>query len=144
MAVVAASAVTLSTAGIGCGDESSADKGDDHAKGQIPYKETVTITKSGFHPKDARIMVGGSITWVNRDGKTLHTAETRPTPPDAKSDPNFEKTSFDTHALTWREPYTVDFHKPGTFNYFSSYDAYKGGNWKGTVSVIYAIPPRRQ
>jgi plastocyanin len=120
----------------GCSAGGSADDDAKNGTRQVPFKETVVITKMGFHPRDAEVLTGGSITWVNRDPDAPHTAETKPGR--YEHTPGDEDASFDTHTLFWGEPYTVTFHKPGTYSYGSSYDF----GWKGTVSVIDRALPR--
>ena len=69
-----------------------------------------------------------SITFVNRDKVLPHTAQTN-----SSESPTWnEETDFDTHALTWGEPYTVTFHKPGSFDYHCSFH----NSMKGTVEVL--------
>lgn len=116
----------------GCVGTDTAETGD---RDQAPFEETVVITKDGYRPTHARVSTGGSVTWINRDPSGPHTAETKPG--DYEDMPGGEDASFDTHALSWEEPYTVTFHKPGTYRYGSSYDF----AWEGTVTVIDRVPP---
>ena len=130
----------LATAAIavtGCSDDDDSGASETAAKGPA-FKETVNVTGTGYHPRRARILVGGSITWINRDPTRPHTAETAPG--SYKDLPGGEDQSFDTHTLSWGEPYTVTFHKPGSYSYGSSYDG--GSEWEGQVDVIEKIPPR--
>lgn len=131
-AVVVASLLVLAVSG--CSDDSS--ERDARAHEGVPFKETVVITSSGYHPRRAEILVGGSITWINKDPTEAHTAET---PPGRhRHTTNGEKVSFDTHTLSWGEPYTVTFHKPGTYSYESSFDF----GMEGVVEVAERKPPR--
>lgn len=131
-AVVAAAVVGAASTGCSNDDSPGADRASTPSFG-----ETVTITGSGYHPSKARVLVGGRVTWINRDPHGVHTAETRPG--DYEDLPGGEDQSFDTHILSWGEPYTVTFHKPGTYRYRSSYDQ----TWSGTVDVIERRPPSR-
>jgi len=115
--------------GLACSDD------DDPAAGKgpaqpAPFERTVTVAESGYKPKLARVLVGGSITWVNRDKSSPHTAETQSR--DTPERPWDEEQDFDTHTLTWGEPYTVTFHKPGAFEYHCSFHS----DMKGTVVVL--------
>jgi plastocyanin len=122
----------LSALVVGCGDD------DDGATAQVgnapdsgdsknpPMKARVEITKSGYRPRHVRILVGGTVTFVNMD-RDPHTAETGDLP-EGLSDNN----EFDTHVLTWEEPYTVYFHKPETVEYRSSLDP----EMIGTVEAV--------
>lgn len=102
-----------------------------------PFKVRVTITAAGYRPRHVRVRVGGQVTWINRDPKGQHTAET---PRGVYDDlPGGENQSFDTHTLSWLEPYTVTFHKPGSYDYSSSYDV--GPEWNGKIDVLSPQPP---
>lgn len=133
LAIVAGIMVAVGAAG--CGDS---DGGPADGAKRIPFKATVVIKKSGYHPREVSVLTGGSVTWINRDPDEPHTAETEPGR--YENLPGGEKGSFDTHSLSWGEPYTVVFHKPGTYAYTSSYDF----GWKGLVNVIDRAPPPRQ
>lgn len=91
-----------------------------------PFKTRVIITDEGYHPKHVRILVGGSVTFVNLD-RVPHTAETGSIR-EGLTDSN----EFDTHTLAWEEPYTVVFHKPEKVEYHSSLDP----DMKGTVEAV--------
>jgi len=92
-----------------------------------PFTARVEITKDGYRPRDVRILVGGRVTFVNVDASEIHTAQTADLP-DGPSDDN----EFDTHSLTWEEPYTVTFHKPGKIVYYNSLEH----GMKGTVEAV--------
>lgn len=92
-----------------------------------PFRARVEITKEGYRPRHVKILVGGSVTFVNLDKSSDHTAETGDLP-DGASDNN----EFDTHTLTWEEPYTVTFHKPEVVEYYSSFDS----EMRGTVEAV--------
>jgi plastocyanin len=99
----------------GCGDDEP-----DRARSSDanpPFKARVEITKDGYRPQRVSILVGGQVTFVNVDKSAPHTAETGELP-EHGSDSN----EFDTHTLTWEEPYTITFHKPGQVEYHSSFD----------------------
>lgn len=128
-------AVAALVAIAGCGDDDS-DRAEADRGAGVPFRERVVITETGYHPADAKVLVGGTVTWVNRDPGKSHTAETDK---GFKVTPSGEDGSFDTHTLTWGEPYTVTFHVPGSYSYSSSLDA----DFRGTVEVIMREPPRR-
>jgi plastocyanin len=92
-----------------------------------PFTARVEITKNGYRPKHVRILVGGRVTFVNMDKEDGHTAETEDLP-EGPSDNN----EFDTHTLTWEEPYTITFHKPEKVTYFDSFDT----RTRGTVEAV--------
>jgi plastocyanin len=120
----------VSVAG-GC-DEGGARSPERHV---VPFRATVDISESRYRPAHARILVGGSVTWINRDPDTTHTAETRPG--DYTDLPGGERQDFDTHTLTWNEPYTVTFHKPATYAYHCSFHF----DMEGTIDVVERRPP---
>jgi len=130
------SAVAVSVSAVlavgGCGEAS----GDKTKRTTVPFRERVVITKTGYHPAHAKVLVGGTVTWVNRDPSRSHTAETGK---GAEVTPSGEDGDFDTHTLTWGEPYSVTFHVPGSYSYGSSLDP----DFKGTVDVLVREPPRR-
>jgi plastocyanin len=117
----------------GCGGDDPRPTHDPNP-GDVPFKETVTITKDGFKPRTARVLVGGSITWINRDPTGEHTAESLKGQYDKL--PGGQDASFDTHTLSWGEPYTVTFHVPGSYEYESSVD-----EWRGRIDVVLLEPP---
>jgi plastocyanin len=123
-----------------CGDDSGAPEAKTpleratSPRDGVPFEETVTITKSGYRPRVARVLLGGTVTWINLDPKGPHTAQT---PEDRYEGlPGGQDTSFDSHTLSWEEPYSVSFHFPGTFDYESSYDSFTG-----KVEVVSRNPP---
>lgn len=122
----------------GCSTEGESGGGPTRARSAaLPLEETVAISQSRYLPAEARIRVGGSITWINRDPGVLHTAETEAGAYEAL--PGGEDQSFDTHTLSWREPYTVTFHKPGTYSYICSLHP----SMRGTVNVLELPLPTR-
>jgi plastocyanin len=132
--IAAALAVVGTLIAAGCGADSGASG--DASEQAVPFKRTVNITHTRFEPARATVLVGGTVTWVNRDPVQGHTAET--------SNPRYrdltggENQAFDTHTLTWNEPYTVTFHKPGSFDYHCSLDP----RMKGDVQVVTRELPR--
>jgi plastocyanin len=125
--VVALASVVIAA---GCSDENGPPA---YEAGPAPFEQTVAITGSGFHPAKPRILVGGSITFVNHDPKTLHVAETS----GGDSNPKSSEDAFDTYPLTWEEPYTIEFHKPGTYPYFCVLDS----RMQGEIEVVMREPP---
>lgn len=135
-------AVLLGAAFAGCGGDdddggkatandgaSTAAQSDD--SGNPPLHARVEITKNGYKPRNVRILVGGTVTFVNVD-RTAHTAETQDlgggaNDPEAVTDNN----EFDTHTLVWEEPYTITFHKPEKVEY---HDAFS--EMTGTVEAV--------
>src|SRR6476646_5339756 len=104
--VVAAFALgAVAVAGCGGSDEEPAAKARDSRN--PPSKARVVMTKTGYHPKHVRILVGGQVTWVNLDKSAPHTAGT-----DDLGKSLTDTNEFDTHTLTWEEPYTITFHNP--------------------------------
>jgi plastocyanin len=127
-------AVTLALAIGGCGSAQSASQDPDDGQ-RAPAKVTVDVYPNGYRPAEAEVLVGGSITWIGRDRAGEHTAET-----DRgryANLPGGENQDFDTHTLTWGEPYTVTFHKPGTYSYHCSFHF----GMKGTVTAVERVPP---
>jgi len=104
------------------------------AHGEVPFEETVLITKSGYRPRSARVLLGGTVTWINVDPEDTHTAETKD--PRYEDMPGGQDVSFDSHTLLWEEPYTATFHFPGRIEYESSFD-----DFTGRVDVIARTPP---
>jgi plastocyanin len=96
-----------------------------------PFEARVEITKDGYRPRHVRILVGGSVTFVNVDRESFHTAETGDLPNRAT-----DSNEFDTHSLTWEEPYTVTFHKPERTEYHDSFDE----TMTGTVEAVPKAP----
>jgi plastocyanin len=119
----------------GCGG-SSADTSERTAEAAAPFKQRVIITSTGYRPARTRVLVGGTVTWVNRDPSAAHTAQTDSS---YKHLPSGEDGSFDTHTLSWGEPYTVTFHVPGAYEYTSSLDP----SFKGSIEVVDRRPPSR-
>lgn len=116
----------------GCSDEP--DDAKIRMKNPAPFKTTVNVTRRGYQPARTQVLVGGSVTFVNRDTELPHTAQTN-----SSGSPTWdEETDFDTHALTWGEPYTATFHKPGVFEYYCSFHS----SMKGTVEVITRVLSR--
>lgn len=104
----------------------------------IPFERVVLITRSGYRPAKVEVLAGGKVTWVNVDPLADHTVETFN--PFYKKLPNGSDGSFDSHQLSWEEPYTVTFHTPGTFQYTSSYDSGR----RGEVTVVERKRPPAQ
>jgi plastocyanin len=102
----------------------------------IPFEQVVQITRSGYKPAEVRVLTGGKVTWINLDPVRKHTVET--TNPQYKKMPGGKDASFDSHTLSWEEPYTATFLSPGTFLYTSSYDS----TWKGEVTVVEREVPK--
>ena len=109
----------------------------DYLKGyeNPPMHARVEITPRGYRPKHTKVLLGGTVTFVNLDKRQSHTAETKDLPggdddPEAVTDNN----EFDTHTLMWEEPYTITFHKPEKVAYFDSLS-----NFKGTVDTLPKI-----
>lgn len=121
----------------GCGDDGNDEKasGDASAagssEGDPPFRARVEITKNGYRPRHVRILVGGTVTFVNVDKTEWHTAETGDI-----SNTVTDSNEFDTHTLTWEEPYTITFHKPEKVKY---YDALS--DMTGTVEAVPRTPP---
>lgn len=113
-------------AAAGCGDDGP-DRPAANDPRNPPFEARVEITDAGYRPKHVKILVGGSVTFVNMDRRNVHTAETEDLP-DGPSDSN----EFDTHSLTWEEPYTVTFHKPEKVTYRNSLDP----DMTGTVEAV--------
>lgn len=131
-------AVAVTIGGCGGGDDGKADEpGGDAAQSASgdyvnpPFTARVEITKDGYRPKHVRILVGGRVTFVNMDRTESHTAETDDLP-DGPSDNN----EFDTHTLTWEEPYTITFHKPEKVSYHNSLEP----GMSGTVEAVPKYP----
>jgi plastocyanin len=131
-AIVVAGVVLMGLAA-GCGDEGKDSGGEATTATTVegyenpPMHARVEITSKGYRPKHTRILVGGTVTFVNMDPDEEHTAETKDLPEGA-SDNN----EFDTHTLTWEEPYTITFHKPEKVTYFDSFDS----TMTGTVEAL--------
>ena len=98
-----------------------------------PMHARVEITQKGYKPKHTRILVGGTVTFVNVDETESHTAETEDLP-EGLSDNN----EFDTHTLTWEEPYTVTFHKPEKVTFHNSLEP----GMSGTISAVPKVKLR--
>lgn len=133
---LAMAVLTASIALLGCAADGDDDDAGDASASRSLFKTTVKISQSRYRPARARVLVGGSVTWVNWDRSAPHTAETL----DAsyRDMSGGEDQSFDTHTLSWGEPYTVTFHKPGTYTYFCSFDP----RMRGEVEVTVMRPPR--
>jgi len=97
-----------------------------------PMHARVEITQKGYKPKNVRILVGGTVTFVNVDKTESHTAQTADLPPTA-SDNN----EFDTHTLAWEEPYKIYFHKPEKVTYYNSLEP----GMSGTVEAVRKVDP---
>jgi plastocyanin len=120
----------------GCGDARD-DTGASQPQQTAAERATVDIAASGYEPAKTKILVGGTVTWINQDAKNGHTAQTsRASEP---VDPRFESSEFDTHTLTWNEPYSVTFHQPGRFKYYCSFH-----EMDGEVEVVRRTPPSQQ
>jgi plastocyanin len=119
----------------GCSDDDgSAAAGS--VKPNPPIKATVDIVKSRYVPAKTRVLAGGTVTFMNLDENEPHTAETQDSMVTTPGDPFDPEADFDTHTLSWGEPYTVTFHKPGHYEFVCSYDP----DMKGTVDVLLADP----
>ncbi len=123
----------------GCGDSDGDDgKASSDAsaaastEGDPPFRARVEITKDGYKPRHVRILVGGTVTFVNVDKEGTHTAETGDISTTTLTDSN----EFDTHTLTWEEPYTITFHKPESVKYYDSFS-----DMTGTVEAVPRTPP---
>jgi plastocyanin len=125
--VAAAALATAALLTLGCGDDGSG-KSEDGAVDGVPFETSVDITRDGYEPARTRVLVGGTITFVNRDDLLPHTAQTN----SSGARDWIEEADFDTHALTHDEPYSVTFHKPGTFDYFCSFH----NSMRGVVEVV--------
>jgi plastocyanin len=135
--VVLTGVVLLAAALTGCGDDGDASPGGDDGASP-PFETRVEITEDGYEPRDVRVLVGGSVTFVNMDRTQSHTAETGDLdglPPGQVG--ATDNSEFDTHTLTWEEPYTVTFHKPGKVTYHSSFNQ----RMTGTVDVVTRTDP---
>jgi plastocyanin len=134
---LAALAATVALAAA-CGDDDGGDQASSDAsaagsaEGEPPFEARVEITKDGYRPRHVRILVGGTVTFVNVDKTGSHTAETGDISTTTVTDSN----EFDTHTLTWEEPYTITFHKPEKVKY---YDALS--DMTGTVEAVPRTPP---
>jgi plastocyanin len=129
--VVALASVVIAA---GCSDENGTEAAA-YEDGPAPFERSVTMSSSGYHPAKVRVLVGGSITFVNHDPTTLHSAETFAGYNNPKSSEDY---TFNTRTLTWEEPYTIEFHNPGTYTYFCAID----GRMQGEVEVVMREPPR--
>ena len=98
------------------------------------FHQVVEIYDSGFKPRNTRLLVGGSVTFVNRDPDNDHNAQSDGLFKATKAHP--EQTAFDTHLLTWNEPYTITFHHYGTHEYVCTFHS----DMKGTVDVFTRTP----
>ncbi len=135
--VAIAATVLIGVLAGGCGGDSEAPSPLELATTPhdgLPFEQVVRITRSGYRPAKVRVLAGGKVTWVNVDPAGKHTVET--TNPFYKKLPGGADGSFDSHTLSWEEPYTVVFHAPGTFRYTSSFDF----SWKGEVTVVEREP----
>jgi plastocyanin len=122
----------------GCADDADSTPVDPSQQIQkdAQFHEIVEVDANGFTPAKARVLVGGDVTFINRDTdpRNYHSAESeglfKPT--------KFydEDTSFDTHSLTWNEPYTVVLHKPGTYEYVCTFHK----DMKGIIDVFTRTP----
>ncbi len=104
-----------------------------------PFKARVEITKDGYRPKNVRILVGGSVTFVNMDDSRGHTAETGDLDGEDPGEALTDNNEFDTHTLTWEEPYTVTFHKPEKVLFYDSFNP----STRGTVEAVSKVAPQR-
>ena len=138
LSILAATLIGLGAIAPSCGNGSETDWANApfQSTDTAAFEATVDIVDSRYRPSKVRVLVGGSVTWINRDPDRSHTAETRD--PAYKTLTGGTDQSWDTHALTWNEPYTVLFHKPGTYTYFCSLDP----RMSGEVEVIVREPPK--
>ena len=100
------------------------------------FHEVIEVDQSGFKPTHARVLVGGNVTFVNRDPDhtNYHSAESDGL---FKSTASYnEPTAFQTHSLTWNEPYTIPFHKPGTYKYLCTFHS----DMTGIIAVLTRTP----
>ena len=132
--ILVLAALTATVMGGGCGNDDGARAGSGGER--AAFRKTVTISDSRYHPAHTQVLIGGSVTWVNQDPVVNHTAET--VSPRYRHTTGGERADFDTHALTWKEPYTVTFHKPGTYTYYCSFHS----EMKGEVEVVVRTPPQ--
>jgi plastocyanin len=128
---LAAVAVTVAVV-VGCGDDEDA-SGDNKATSASeatenpPMHARVEITKDGYKPRHLTILVGGTVTFVNVNKTRWNNAKTGDLP-DVATDTN----EFNTHTLTWEEPYKIYFHKPEKVTYFNALDS----EMTGTVEAV--------
>lgn len=134
MRIAGAALVLIASTGFGCAsDAGTPDRSDGPAR--APAATKVVTAGNAYRPGRVRVLVGGTVTWINRDAREYHTAETQPR--ESPRTPWQEESDFDTHTLTWGEPYSVTFHKPGAFAYYCSFHP----TMKGTVEVVTRTPP---
>ena len=122
--------------GAGCGNDDDPPKVDPSRAVQknAKFHQVIEISKAGFKPANARILVGGSVTFVNRDPDNYHTAASDGLFKVTKA--HDEQTAFDTHLLTWNEPFTVTLTHYGTLEYVCTMDS----SMKGTIDVFTRSP----
>jgi plastocyanin len=131
LAAVLLAAVAVS----GCSDDDSSSE--ESRKQTTPMKVDVRIVNSRYTPAKVKVLAGGTVTFMNLDKRKPHTAETKDLMflrPDEPFDPEGD---FDTHTLSWGEPYTVTFHKPGLYKFHCSYE-----DMYGAVEVQTADPTK--
>ena len=121
----------LGLAVAGCGDDGAEESKAGDGKNP-PFTARVEITKEGYKPRDVRILLGGRVTFVNLDKSMGHTAETGDLDGVPPSEAVTDNNEFDTHTLSWEEPYTVTFHKPEKVTYHDSFNT----QMTGTVEAV--------
>jgi plastocyanin len=124
----------VATAVGGCGGSS----GTDSESPAVPFHAKVKISDGRYTPAHVKVRVGGTVTWVNQDRDAFHTAETKSR--DTAGRTWDEQTDWDSHTLTWGEPFTHTFGKPGTYEYHSSFDS----SMRGTVEVLVKADAMRE
>ncbi len=127
MGLTCIAAVVGASIGAACGDDGEDGTTKQRKVKNAPFTARVEITKDGYRPRHVKILVGGRVTFVNVDTMRNHTAETGDLP-ERRTDNN----EFDTHTLTWGEPYTITFHKPEKVEYHDSFNP----EMTGTVEAV--------
>jgi plastocyanin len=125
--LICAALLVGATTNVACGDDGDSGTAKPSGAKNPPFTARVEITETGYHPRHVRILVGGRVTFVNLDESGSHTAETGDLPERAT-----DNNEFDTHTLTWEEPYTVTFHKPEKVEYHDSLNP----EMTGTVEAV--------
>ncbi|GEM_PF-480591 len=85
-----------------------------------PSEVPIRITDSGFDPPDARVAIGGTVTWTN-DGSTVHSVREAPG----------TGLGINSGGLAHGQSYKVTFTRPGTYFYTSEVNCLNGNNPRG-------------